>query len=237
MRAKTLSVLAGVTAPLILTGSASAGFVGIKVVGKETGFIPGVGELFVCNVYAVFDRPDDEMVAVAGFAGHPLNIFVKQGKWYQDPQGSALTAPFLQFLPGASGALAYDTFVTIGTKVDDLFSTLDNVSFTPGLAFGNSSLAVTSEAVSGAWFILPAGPGNGGLGQPNANGQVLLFQGSFVKDGIAKGIAGSMLLSMTSNGVFNFHQYVTFDHQIPAPGALALLGGAGLLVGARRRRR
>ena len=87
MKAKTLFVLAGVSAPLILTGSVSAGFVGIKVVGKETGFIPGVGELFVCNVYAVFDRPDDEMITVFGTAANPLNIFVKQGKWYQDPEG------------------------------------------------------------------------------------------------------------------------------------------------------
>ena len=235
MKAKTLSVLAGVSAPLILTGSASAGFVGIKSVVKETGFIPGVGELFVCNVYAVFDRPDDEMIAVAGNANNPLNIFVKQGKWYQDPEGSPLTAPFLQFLPGASGALAYDTFVTIGTKVDDLFSTLDNVLSTPGLAFGNSSLTAGLEAVTGAWFIIPSGPGAGGLGQPNANGQVLLFQGSFVKDGIAKGIAGQMLVQFTSNGVTGVTVFVTFDHQIPAPGALPLLGLAGVM-GTRRRR-
>ncbi len=95
MRAKTLSVLAGVSAPLILTGSALAGFVGIKSVVKETGFIPGVGELFVCNVYAVFDRPDDEMISVFGSSADPLNIFVKQGKWYQDPEGNPLTAPHM----------------------------------------------------------------------------------------------------------------------------------------------
>ncbi len=135
MKAKTLSVLAGVTAPLILTGSVSAGFVGLKSVVKETGFIPGIGELFVCNVYAVFDRPDDEMIAVAGTFNNPLNIFVKQGKFYQDPEGAPLTAPFLEFLPGASGILAYDTFVTIGTKTDSLFSTLDNVSTSPGSSF------------------------------------------------------------------------------------------------------
>ena len=131
MKAKTLSVLAGVTAPLILTGSASAGFVGLKVVGKETGFIPGVGELFVCNVYAVFDNPNDEMVQVAGTIQNPLNIFVKQGKFYQDPEGNPLTAPTLELLPGASGALAFDTFVTIGTKTDSLFTALDDVSTSP----------------------------------------------------------------------------------------------------------
>ncbi len=228
MKAKTLSVLAGVTAPLILTGSVSAGFVGIQAVSK-----PNDVGLFVCNVYAVFDRPDDELTAVVGTFNNPLNIFVKQGKFYQDPEGAPLTAPFLEFLPGASGILAYDTFVTIGTKTDSLFSTLDDVSVSPGLAFQNDSLSSQSSS----WFIIPSGPGNGGLGQPNANGQVLIFQGSFIKDGIAKGIAGTMLLQFTSNGVGGVQQFVTFDHQIPAPGALALLGGAGLLVGARRRRR
>ena len=232
MKAKTLSVLAGVTAPLILTGSVSAGFVGLKVVGKETGFIPGIGELFVCNVYAVFDRPDDEMIQVAGTNNTPMVIFVKNGKFYQDPQGNPLTAPTLEFLPGASGALAYDTFFTIGTKTDSLFTTLDDVSTSPGLFFENSSVFSQSTA----WFILPSGPGNGGLGQPNENGQVLIFQGSFIKDGIAKGIAGSMLLLFTSNGVTGVEAYVTFDHQIPTPGVLPLLGLAGLM-GTRRRRR
>ncbi len=233
MKAKTLSVLVGVIAPLILTSSASAGFVGIKAVSKETGFIPGVGELFVCNVYAVFDRPDDEMIAAGGNFFNPLNIFVKQGKFYQDPQGNPLTAPFLEFLPGASGALAYDTFVTIGTKTDSLFSTLDDVSTTPGLFFGNDSMIIASAS----WFVLPAGPGNGGLGQPNANGQVLIFQGSFIKDDIAKGIAGTMLIGFHSDGIIGVQATVEFDHQIPGPGVLPLLGLAGLMGTRRRRRR
>ena len=53
MKAKTLLVLAGLSVPLILTGSVSAGFVGIKVVQKTEAQALG---LFVCNVYAVFDR-------------------------------------------------------------------------------------------------------------------------------------------------------------------------------------
>ena len=229
MKAKTLSVLAGVTAPLILTGSVSAGFVGIKVVQKTDAQAFG---LFVCNVYAVFDRPDDEMVVVAGTPNNPLNIFVKQGKFYQDPEGNLLTAPFTRLLPGDSGVLAYDTFVTIGVKSDDLFTTLDDVLATPLFVFENDRL----QTESGSWFILPFGPGNGGPGQPDENGQVLILQGSFIKDGIAKGIAGTMLLSFTSNGVPGVQQVVSFDHQIPAPGVLPLLGLAGLM-GTRRRRR
>ena len=138
MKIRNLSLLAGVGAPLILAGSASAGFVGVKVVAKSGGQAAG---LFVCNVYAVFDRPDDEMIAVAGTPNNPLLIFVKQGKFYQDPQGASLTAPFLEFLPGASGILAYDTFLTIGTKTDSLFTTLDDVSTVPGTTFQNDHIS------------------------------------------------------------------------------------------------
>ncbi len=226
MKAKTLSVLAGVSAPLILSGSVSAGFVGIKVVQKTDAQAFG---LFVCNVYAVFDRPDDEMRAVVGTYDNPLDIFVKQGKFYQDPQGNPLTAPFLQFLPGDSGALAYDTFITIGIKTDDLSTPIDDVSTTPDLAFENDRIAATNAS----WFVVP--PLDAILGMPNENGQVLIFQGSFIKDGIAQGIAGQMLLFFISNGVAGQSAFATFDHQIPAPGVLPLLGLAGLM-GTRRRR-
>lgn len=228
MKARSVAALGGIGAPLILTATASAGFTGIKVVQKVEAQAFG---LFVCNVYATFDRPDDEMIAVAGSVHNPLIIFAKNGVFFQHPQGT-LTAPFLQFLPGNPPTLAYDTFLTIGTKVDDVFSTLDNVSTTPGLLFTPSSLST----VSGAWFIIPSGPGNGGLGAPNANGQVLIGQFTVVKGTGATGVAGTMLLQFTSNGVNGQQAYVGFDHQVPGPGAFSLLG-LGAAAGARRRRR
>ena len=155
MKAKTLLVLAGVTAPLILTGSVSAGFVGIKVVQKLDGQAAG---LFVCNVYAVFDRPDDEMSAVAGTPNNPLNIFVKQGKFYQNPLGSSFTAPLQELLP-ADPLLQFDTFVTIGVKSDVFADTSDDVFVSAGFPpFENDSLSTNN----GAWFVLPGSPNPGG---------------------------------------------------------------------------
>ncbi len=229
MKTRSIRVLSGIGAPLILTASASAGFVGLKAVQKKEALAFG---LFVCNVYATFDRPNDEMVAVAGTNFQPLNIFVKNGVFYQHPQGQPLTAPALQFLPGNPPTLAYDTFITIGTKVNDLFTTLDDVSTTPGVAFLPGSLSSTSAS----WFIIPSGPGHGGLGAPNANGQVLIGQFTIVKGTGATGVAGTMLLQFTSNGVPGMQAYVEFDHQIPGPGALSLLG-LGAAAAARRRRR
>ena len=68
MKIKTLSVLAGVGVPLMLTAHASAGFLGITAVGKPNEF-----GLIVCNVYAMFDRSgEDLMQAVAGTQKAPL---------------------------------------------------------------------------------------------------------------------------------------------------------------------
>lgn len=228
MRSGILSILTGVGALLIPAGSASAGFVGIKVIQKTEALAYG---LFVCNVYAVFDRPDDEMIMVFGTHEHPLNIYAINGYFFQHPQGQPLTAPFLQFLPGNPPTLAYDTFVTIGTKVNDIFTTLDDVSTTPGIAFTPGALG----GPTGAWFILPSGPGQGGLGAPDANGQVLLGQFTIEKGSGATGVAGLMLLEFTSNGVPYQEAYVEFIHLVPAPEAFGLLG-LGVLAGRRRRR-
>ncbi len=79
MKANTLRILAGVTAPLILTGSVQAGFLGIKVVSKPDQF-----GLLVCNVYAEFDRPgQDFFTKVAGTMSAPLMMASRtDSKWW-----------------------------------------------------------------------------------------------------------------------------------------------------------
>ncbi len=115
MKMKTLAVLAGVASPLIATGSASAGFIGIKATSKPNDF-----GLLVVNVYAIFDRPEpgdgsgDHMVAVAGTPNAPLVIQVTGGTFYNHPFGND-HAP-LALLVDVFPSLAYDTFVTIGVK-------------------------------------------------------------------------------------------------------------------------
>ena len=62
MKVRTLSVLAGVSAPLILGGSADAGFVGHKLVTIDNPF-----GLLVLRIYAIFDRPgQDRVESIAG---------------------------------------------------------------------------------------------------------------------------------------------------------------------------
>ena len=113
MKIQTLTVLAAVATPLIATGSASAGFLGVKATSK-----PNPYGLLVVNVYAIFDRPDpgdgsgDHMIKVAGTPNAPMLIQVVGGTFYNSPFGSD-TAPNAAFFP-LFPSIAYDTFVTIG---------------------------------------------------------------------------------------------------------------------------
>ncbi len=81
MKVKTLSVLAGVSVPLILAGSSDAGFVGITTTAKPNAF-----NLYVVNVYAEFDNPgNDWMEVVGGGGGYPLSIRVVGGSLWFNP--------------------------------------------------------------------------------------------------------------------------------------------------------
>ncbi len=221
VKTKTLSVLVGVGAPLIATATASAGFLGIKVVSKGNPY-----SLLVCNVYAVFDRPgEDQMLAVYGSAEYPLHIFVEGGTFYNSPFGTD-SAPN-PVLIDAFPSLAYDSFYTIGKKT----STGDQLTLTVGLP---QLVGRSIETTVAGWALVPNAPQGDPFDPANSfpgNGQILIGQFS-TADGT--GIGGTFGLQFLSNGVTE-NAIVSFFH-IPAPGALTLLGAAGL-IGVRRRRR
>ncbi|MHC4383262.1 MAG: hypothetical protein ACYS0J_10560 [Planctomycetota bacterium] len=114
MKMKTLSVLAGISTPLIATAAANAGLVSttLSVSSKANEF-----GIFVCNVYAQFDNQgNDFMQAVAGTPGTPLAITVVGGTfWNQDSAFAGDTAPNAAAF-ALYPSLAFDTFATIGVK-------------------------------------------------------------------------------------------------------------------------
>ena len=223
MKMKTLSLLAGVSAPLIFGGSADAGFVGIKVVGKDNPF-----GLFVCNVYAIFDRPgQDRVEAIAGTANAKMNIQVIGGTFYNNEFGGD-TAPST-FLVGLYPSLEFDTFVTIGVKQVGPNGQPKDHTITFNL--GGISGSVLTQ---GGWGVEPL-DNQGNPFHPDTfpgNGQVLIGQFS-TSNGTA--ISGTFRLSYTSNDQ-QFQTSVESFFHVPGPGALVLLGLAGLM-GTRRRRR
>ena len=224
MKIRTLSVLAGVGAPLILTAGASAAFVGIKAVGKENAF-----GIIVVNVYAEYDRPGDLFSHAGGTVDAPLLIQVLGGGTFYNHSFGGDIAPSANLVV-AFPSLAYDTFVTIGLKVNsNAFP--DALLITPGFPTGITGTQLfTNES---GWAVTPD-DAQGDPFNPDyvaGNGQVLIAQFA-TADGT--GFSGTMLVGGVSNGVAQDF-VVSFFYVVPAPGALALLGAAGL-VGASRRR-
>jgi hypothetical protein len=232
---KTLSVLAGVGAPLILAGGAEAGFRGIKAVAK-----PSIQGRFICNIYAEFDRPgEDHLNIVGGTPDNPLQIDVISGKFFNPTFASGDLAPSPDEIAMNANA-AEDTFVTVGVKVFNDSGPgqggqpTNNTGFAPGwTTFGTTSLSNTGFG----WFVTPFDP-QGDPFNPDyvaGNGQILIAQLT-IQDSDGDGfvaVSGQMILWMISNGTM-LEVPATFFH-IPGPGGLAALGLAGLL-GRRRRR-
>ncbi len=217
MKFKTLAVAAAVSAPLILTGSASADFVGITVFLKDiTGFEDEVAK--VVNLYALFSDDDGagigdgSILACAGIPGQPLNINVRDGVFYQNKLGG-MTAP-LQLLVDIIPALAVDTFVTIGLKVVPV-GHIDQTHLTAGFPqFGRDRLLVED----GAWFVLP----NDLQGQPgnfdNPPDAVLIGQFSVAAGaGPNAGVFGTLLIQGFHGDGRLFLEYLSFDSQPPCP--------------------
>ena len=200
MKVRTLSVLAGVSAPLILTGSSDAGFVGIKVTGKPNPF-----GILVCNVYAIFDRPgEDRMESISSTSNTPMLIQVHNGTFYNTPNVGTDQAP-TTFLIGLFPSLAFDTFVTIGVKsVGTNGQPKDNLLMSPGF-FGITGSTLSAhnpgDKYKPAWAVLPSEPQGDPFDPVHSfpgNGHILIGQFS-TTNGTA--ISGTFLIQYTSNGV------------------------------------
>ena len=223
MKVKTMALAAGVCTPLILSETASGGFVGITTTSKPNDF-----GLLVVNVYAVFDRPgEDWMTKVAGTPMNPLLIKVENGTFYNHASGMDFNQPPSPALIAAFPELAFASFLTIGKK------TLDgsDLTITPGMLLIAGSVWGFDDA---GWAVTPENPQSNPFDPGNVGdgGQILIAQFSTLT---GTEIHGTLFLQFTSNGVAGVQALVGFT-SIPAPGALALLGAAGM-VGLRRRRR
>ena len=225
MKMKTLSVLAGVGAPLIATASASAAFLGLKAVSKPNSF-----GLIVVSVYAEFDRPgEDFMRAVAGTANSPMLIQVLGGGTFYNHAFGSDTAPHGALI-AAFPSLAFDTFVTVGAR--QFTPTLpDATVMTPGFPPLTGTQLFTTAS---GWAVTPIDP----QGDPfntdysSGNGQILLGQFA-TADGT--GFNGTWAMRYQSSGQ-SAQSFQSFVYIVPAPGAVGLLGMAALF-GARCRRR
>jgi len=243
MKVKTLSALAGLGGALIMSGQASASYVNLSVNLYTTVTVGGVSR-DVYRVYANFTLASDHVTAIAG---SPIvgNLTIQN----TDATGNALGTGF--FNPGGSSsnqapsspasANYYGTYATIG--ISDATqgsggtptSPADETGLSPGFpTFIAGNQLDTNNA---AWFT--AGPVNQGAASWINSGYDTNLRVQIMQLAVNHGqnVRGTVSISGTTDSplaapfIFNGQTF----NSVPAPGALALLGLAGL-VGSRRRR-
>ena len=236
MKVKTLSALAGLGGALILSGSADAAYVGLSTQLHTTVSIAGVSH-DVYRVYANFTSALDQLTVVSGSgAAGPITISQLNaagngpGSGFYNNAFGGPPGPEPGVLPSFAPELQWDTFVTIGAAVGPQPAP-DATSLSPGFV-GGLITGTGATAGDSAWFVTPDAPQSiAGADLSVMMAQLTVQAGQHVAgtvniSGVTAAIAGGGE-SFTANGQ-------TFS-SIPAPGALALLGLAGL-VGSRRRR-
>jgi MYXO-CTERM domain-containing protein len=210
---KLSSLMAGT---LILAGTASAGFTGMVYETVENG----MAGFTTIRVYAGVTA-GGEVDAVYGDNVNALLVTSDSG-FYQNQFGGYGTpsAALFGFFP----SLEWDSFVTIGLTDDAGDAMLDI-----GIDWAGFEAGGDIATSNGTWFATPSDA------QVNEVGGGVLVGQFTVADG--DHVYGSMNFQGKNADLSNWNaDGVAFDSAaIPAPGALALLGLAGIV--ARRRRK
>ncbi len=206
-----MTTLVGTTALIAVgTTTATADFIGFEIDEVENG----MAGLTTYRVYAAIDA-DGEVDAVYGDDESALSIQSTHG-FYQHSFGGFATpdAGLWDFFP----SLEFDSFVTIGLLNDTGDAMMDiGIDWTDFNAGG----AIYTD--NGTWFATPNEPQ-----VQEVNGRVII--GQFTTDGVLSGC-----MSLQGKEADTSINWNALGVCLPAPGALALLGLAG--VSSRRRRK
>jgi len=204
------TISAAAVGSLLAVGTASADFIGMSYVSVENG----MAGLTTWRIYANID--DGELDAVYGDSENALLVNSDNG-FYQNQFGGYGTPSesLFAFFP----SLEFDSFVTIGLLNDTGDAMMDiGIDWTD---FEDNGGAIWTD--NGTWFATPDEPQ-----VREVNGRVLI--GQFTTDG---DISGFINLQGKNADLTNWNA-LNVDIT-PTPGALALLGIAG--IAARRRRK
>ena len=209
------TISAAAVGSLLAVGTASADFIGMSYVSVENG----MAGLTTWRIYANID--DGELDAVYGDTANALEVNSDSG-FYQNPFGGYGTPNAALFV--AFPSLEFDSFVTIGLLNDTGDAMMDiGIDWND---FEDNGGNIWTD--NGTWFATPDQPQ-----VLDVNGQVLIGQFTVADSDHVFGTLNFQGKEADASTNWNALG-VQFD-TVPAPGAIALLGLAG--IAARRRRK
>ena len=201
MRSKSWmsAIVAVFLASVFLSSKAMAEFFDV-VVEQYVDPLAAKSGLHVVNLYAATDDPADELLSVGN-----VNIITSTGLYWQHPFGGhhAPFEPFIEIDP----LLAFDSFITIGVRVDD---GTDQTGHDPEFY---ENVFNTEGILAGGWFN--AQPGNG-QGDPDENGRVLIAQLTLDNPEVGASVAGQigLLIWFDENGDLLYLQNIPIFHEV-----------------------
>jgi MYXO-CTERM domain-containing protein len=262
MKVNVLPIVAGFAGSLILSAGASAALVGLKLENKSSTYLSGdFGTVdasgfnqynaVVFELYANFDNANDNLLNIFG-----SEINASHNFHHIDEGDGPTSLPFKKSVYDAFGQV--DSYVTIGfsygtgapnpdgpdggTTADALKVSVDPSFNEDGFWFGNSIDDPAQDPSKGAgWFSTDAGANNiQGKAGTYGDLKVLIARFAFTgSQGDLVSIIGKLKLTYKNGAVTTQTGFLEFAGEreilaVPAPGAIALLGLAGL-AGRRRR--
>jgi uncharacterized protein (TIGR03382 family) len=250
-------MLAGLGGSLLLAAGAQGGELVVEQIMFDDAGNALPGDKHVIRVFWQAPDSDDQLVGVVGSPNNEMNVEVTGGTFFDSANFLAGDRPpefGLLGLPGFE-ELSFDSWFTVGNTSLDVgpdwpsgspFS--DQVIIAPGTSFdaggGTKWIGGSGGPDNVAWTVPPSqeDPGGGGVqATPQsvagnwAGNRIAILQLALDNFGdVGDMVTGNMGLLTVVDGVSS-EENGSFTYVIPAPGALALLGLAGI-AGVRRRR-
>ena len=218
MKITTLSIFA---VGSLIASTAMADYTGLS----QDGMMDNGDGSWTTRIYANFGAATDQLNAVFGDAESTLTIS-SDGGFYQNAFGGATAADINPALYDAFPSLVRDSWVTIGLEDQDGNNMLNiGIDWSD---FEDNGGTITSD--NGTWFATPDDD------QVNAGEGLRVLIGQFTMYGLDSHVSGVISIQGKQGDFETFQERdIAFDYAFPAPGALALLGLAGLV--SRRRRK
>ncbi len=224
------SIFAG-TLGLLVAGTAMAGMNGLSYdLIEQTGDGAQAGT-YTVRVYAELDA-DSRLDAVFGNSNYGMQIqYLNGASPYQNTTYGAPTSAGINeaFFPLAP-SLEWDSYMTIGELYSGSNNALQDIGIDWSNWEGGGDLPASGVVDNGTWFITPVD-----VQGEAVNGRVLVGQLTTYAayDGTPDAYFTAGFQGSTGGVTWQAQHEIYID--FPAPGAIALLGLAGL-AGRRRRR-